>query len=137
MRKLYTFVALLVLSATAAFAQCPPANKCAFTVYMTDSYGDAWNGGSVVLQQKVAGTWTSMDTIAYTCPGGASFCSGQNGATPNANSTAVVMLCQNDSVRVQILAAGAYPDEMGLSVKNSAGNTSFRRTPSLENRLHG
>ena len=129
MRKLYTLVALLVLSATAAFAQCPPANKCAFTVYMTDFYGDAWNGGSVVLQQKVAGTWTSMDTIAYTCPGGAVNCTGQNGAVPNANSTAVVMLCQNDSVRVRILAAGAYPDEMGLYVKNVAGNTIFTQAP--------
>jgi hypothetical protein len=129
MRKLYTLVALLVLSATAAFAQCPPANKCAFTVYMTDFYGDAWNGGSVVLQQKVAGTWTSMDTIAYTCPGGAVNCTGQNGAVPNANSTAVVMLCQNDSVRVRILAPGAYPDEMGLYVKNVAGNTIFTQAP--------
>jgi hypothetical protein len=69
MRKLYTLMALLVLSATATFAQCPPANKCAFTVYMTDAWGDGWNGASVVLQQKVAGAWTSMDTITYVCGG--------------------------------------------------------------------
>ena len=84
MRKLYTLMALLVLSATATFAQCPPANKCAFTVYMTDAWGDGWNGASVVLQQKVAGAWTSMDTITYVCGG----FSGCTGTPPTAASTA-------------------------------------------------
>ena len=125
MRKLYTLMALLVLSATAAFAQCPPANKCAFTVYMTDAWGDGWNGASVVLQQKVAGTWTSMDTITYACP----LLAGCSGTPPTAASTAIVQLCQNDSVRVRILAAGTYPDEVGLYVTNSAGNTIFTQTP--------
>jgi len=76
----------------------PPA--CPFTIQLTDSYGDGWNGAKVDLID-------SDGNVLYTL--GTSFYSGSY-------YNESVMLCSGETYRIMVTATGSYKSEIGLNV---------------------
>jgi hypothetical protein len=96
----------LVVSTTV----CDPTDQCGYIVYMTDSYGDGWNGNSLNFVQS--------GTVVGT--------TGVNFATGSA-LTDTVMLCSQDSASV-LLNLGSWSSEIGLDVTNLNGDTLVSHT---------
>ncbi len=96
----------LVVSTTV----CDPTDQCGYIVYMTDSYGDGWNGNSLNFVQS--------GTVVGT--------TGINFATGSA-LTDTVMLCSQDSASVT-LNLGSWSAEIGLDVTNLNGDTLVSHT---------
>ena len=90
---------------------CPPADMCAFTVNMTDSYGDGWNGNIIAFVQngQVAGSVGSTFT---------------NGSA----ATEYISLCPDDTVTVQVGTLGSWTSEVGFTVVNPNGIVVFTHT---------
>ncbi len=89
---------------------CPPANLCAFTVNMTDSYGDGWNGNTVSFVQN----GYTVGTV------GAGF-------TTGSSYTESIMLCDGVPVTVQVGTLGSWTAEVGFAVVDPDGNTKLTR----------
>ena len=89
---------------------CPPANQCAFTVNMTDSYGDGWNGNTVSFVQN----GYTVGTVG-------------GGFTTGSSYTETVMLCDGVPVTVQVGTLGSWTDEVGFTVVNPDGITALTR----------
>ena len=89
---------------------CAAADQCGYIVYMTDSYGDGWNGNSLNFVQS--------GTVVGT--------TGVNFATGSA-LTDTVMLCSQDSASV-LLNLGSWSSEIGLDVTNLNGDTLVSHT---------
>ena len=89
---------------------CDPTDQCGYIVYMTDSYGDGWNGNSLNFVQS--------GTVVGT--------TGVNFATGSA-LTDTVMLCSQDSASV-LLNLGSWSSEIGLDVTNLNGDTLVSHT---------
>ncbi|MDA8565663.1 PKD domain-containing protein [Schleiferiaceae bacterium] len=89
----------------------PPA--CPFTIQLTDSYGDGWNGAKVDL----------IDTdgnVLYTL--GTSFYSGYS-------YNESVLLCSGETYRIVVTATGSYKSEIGLNVvENGTTIASYTNT---------
>ncbi len=96
----------LVVSTTV----CDPTDQCGYIVYMTDSFGDGWNGNSLNFVQS--------GTVVGT--------TGVNFATGSA-LTDTVMLCSQDSASVT-LNLGSWSSEIGLDVTNLNGDTLVSHT---------
>ena len=89
---------------------CPPANQCAFTVNMTDSYGDGWNGNTVSFVQN----GYTVGTVG-------------GGFTTGSSYTETVMLCDGVPVTVQVGTLGSWTAEVGFTVVNPDGITALTR----------
>ena len=76
----------------------PPA--CPFTIQLTDSYGDGWNGARVDVID-------SEGNILYTL--GASFYTGTS-------YDESVLLCSGETYSIVVSATGSYKSEIGLNV---------------------
>ena len=74
--------------------------SCMFTIQLTDSYGDGWNGALVDLLD-------SDGNVLYTM--GSSFYTGYT-------YTQSVMLCSGDTYSIVVTATGSYKSEIGLNV---------------------
>jgi len=89
---------------------CPPADMCAFTVNMTDSYGDGWNGNTVSFVQN----GYTVGTVG-------------GGFTTGSSYTETVMLCDGVPVTVQVGTLGSWTSEVGFTVVNPDGITALTR----------
>ena len=89
---------------------CPPANQCAFTVNMTDSFGDGWNGNTVSFVQN----GYTVGTVG-------------GGFTTGSSYTETVMLCDGVPVTVQVGTLGSWTAEVGFTVVNPDGITALTR----------
>lgn len=99
-------------------SSCPINLQCAFTLEMTDSYGDGWNGALVAIQQKAGnGSWTTVATA------GATFTTGTT------HPPITVNLCNGDSTRIIAVSPGSFSYEVGFVFKNANGVTLIQRLP--------
>ena len=89
---------------------CPLADMCAFTVNMTDAYGDGWNGNTVSFVQN----GYTVGTV------GAGF-------TTGASYTESIMLCGGVPVTVQVGTFGSWTSEVGFTVVDPDGVTRLTR----------
>ncbi|MDO7566136.1 MAG: hypothetical protein MUR14_01280, partial [Schleiferiaceae bacterium] len=92
-------------SASITPAQCAATSQCQYMVYMTDAYGDGWNGNSLVFSQG----GNPVGTM------GAGF-------TTGSAYTDSVMLCDVDSATVT-LNLGSWSNEIGFDVVGPYGDT--------------
>ncbi|MGK4566132.1 hypothetical protein [Flavobacterium sp. 3HN19-14] len=109
MKKLL-LLAIFSFFGLAAQAQCEAQFQCTYTFIMSDSYGDGWNGNTMVISQN----GNDIATI------GATFDDGNN-------STASVLLCTGVpfQIRWNLGEGNTYPDEVGLNVMNNFQQTVF------------
>ena len=89
---------------------CPPADMCAFTVNMTDAYGDGWNGNTVSFIQN----GYTVGTVG-------------GGFTTGSSYTESIMLCDGMPVTVQVGTLGSWTAEVGFTVVDPDGNTKLTR----------
>ena len=104
------------LNAQVTTSLCASFAQCSFTLNMTDSYGDGWNGALVGFQQKnAAGQWVTVGSL---------------GSTFTTGFTAVgyVNLCSGDSARVIGLAPGSWPTEVGFTFTDLNGTVLVTRS---------
>lgn len=89
----------------------PPA--CPFTIQLTDSYGDGWNGAKVDV--------VDLDgNVLYTL--GTSFYSGYS-------YNESILLCSGETYRIVVTATGSYKSEIGLNViENGTTIASYTNT---------
>ena len=84
------------------FTTCPILEQCGITLYMTDSYGDGWNGAAVRVVQS------GVIKGEFTCTASA--------------DTAHLPICHGSSIEI-VWIGGSYPSECGLSIEDDATNT--------------
>lgn len=90
---------------------CDPADQCNYYVYMTDSYGDGWNGNSINFHQS--GSNVGVAGVGFTT--GSAYVD-------------TVSLCTNDSATVD-LNIGTWTSEIGFDVVSSVtGDTLLTHT---------
>ena len=89
---------------------CPPADMCAFTVNMTDAYGDGWNGNTVSFIQN----GYTVGTVG-------------GGFTSGSSYTETIMLCDGVAVTAQVGTLGLWTGEVGFTVVDPDGNTKLTR----------
>ena len=85
---------------TFSTSACSAADMCEYTIVLTDSWGDGWNGGEVELSSNALGVLGTY---------GATFTSGDY-------DTISVMLCSGYPLALKVTDAGSYPSEMGIEV---------------------
>jgi hypothetical protein len=94
-------------------AICAAVEQCGFIVYMTDSYGDGWQG----------------NTLTFTQSGMVSVSNVGSGFALGASFTDTVMLCGMDSASVTLGNLGAWSDEVGFNVTDmNSGDTLLTHT---------
>ncbi len=94
-------------------AICAAVEQCGFIVYMTDSYGDGWQG----------------NTLTFTQSGLVSVSNVGSGFALGASFTDTVMLCGMDSASVTLGNLGAWSDEVGFNVTDmNSGDTLLTHT---------
>jgi hypothetical protein len=91
-------------------------SSCDYTFNLVDSYGDGWNGATM----QILNGATVVATI------GSSF-------TTGASATQTVSLQNGISYTLVWNAAGAYPEEVGVSVVDPSGATLFNMAPVFGN----
>jgi len=87
------------------------ANSCTYTINMTDSYGDGWNGAVIGIYQN----GTLISTFG-------------NGFTSGSSASATVTLCEGTAADVIAESAGLYPTEVGFTILDPSGNQVFSRS---------
>jgi len=94
---------------------CDAVDQCVFTVDLTDSYGDGWNGAVLGFRQGgiVVGTF------------GTGFTSGSTYGPEN------ITLCDAMSTEIMVVNAGSYPEECGFVVRDPLGNIIFTHPAGL------
>jgi PKD repeat protein len=89
----------------------PPA--CPFTIQLTDSYGDGWNGAKVDVIDVDGNVLYTLGTSFYT------------GYSYNES----VLLCSGETYRIVVTATGSYKSEIGLNViENGSTIASYTNT---------
>ena len=79
---------------------CSPSNMCTFTIELTDSWGDGWNGALVEVINAQGGVEYEL---------GANFLTGSS-------YTETISVCTGGSYTIVVSDAGFYPSEIGLNV---------------------
>lgn len=92
-------------------ALCSASNQCNFTIAMSDSYGDGWNGNVLALRQN-------GQVVA-------SF--GQQFTTGTSFTPFTVPLCDAFNTEVVVQTLGSYTSEVGLVITSNTGATVFSR----------
>ena len=93
-----------------AVAQCAPAQQCAYTFTMVDSFGDSWNGNTMNVIQN-------GETVAVlTGPTNA------EGTTP---VVATIPLCDGAPFELFWNAGGSWTSEVNISIVNPFGQTIY------------
>ncbi|MCQ2297389.1 MAG: fibronectin type III domain-containing protein [Bacteroidales bacterium] len=106
------YFALAILAVICVFgrsvqAQNSPADSCAITIVMHDSFGDGWNGNAVYVYEE--------QTLLGSCTLG-------NGRL----GTREFHVANGDSIKLAY-HAGQYPDECTIDVLNANGDTIISR----------
>ena len=91
----------------------PPA--CPFTIQLTDSYGDGWNGAKVDVIDSDGNVLYTLGTSFYT------------GYSYNES----VLLCSGETYQIVVIATGSYKSEIGLNViENGSTIATYTNTSS-------
>lgn len=90
---------------------CDLSEQCEYTFICTDSYGDGWNGGALVIEQNSI-TIATIEAIDH------------YGSGNSYTDTFHVMLCDNISTTFNWIE-GFYDDEVALTILDPAGNQLF------------
>ncbi|MFN4880214.1 MAG: beta strand repeat-containing protein, partial [Flavobacteriia bacterium] len=93
-----------------------PATSCTYTFNLFDSFGDGWNGATM----QVLNGATVVATIGGTF-------------TTGLTATQTVTLQSGTTYTLFWNAAGAYPEEVGVTVLNPAGATIYTMAPVFPN----
>lgn len=88
---------------------CAPSSACTYSVSMTDSNGDGWNGAVIDLVQ-------GGSVVASF---GSSFTTGSGPISVNVN------LCDGIFTEIIAASAGSYPTEVGFVITDPQGNLVF------------
>jgi len=88
---------------------CDVSEQCNYTIVMTDSYGDGWNGNTMTLSQN---------GIALATVGLAS------GAGPQ---SVTVPVCNDTPLQLYWNAGGSFPAEVGVSLQNGFSQTVYTK----------
>ena len=92
----------LTITGTVSPPPCNVSDQCGYTFYLTDSYGDGWNNGSLAVVQN--GVTVANITL-----------------TDGSSGTETVMLCDNQSTSL-VWIPGSYVGEVGFSLEDNSGN---------------
>lgn len=90
---------------------CDLSEQCEYTFICTDSYGDGWNGGALVIEQNSI-TIATIEAIDH------------HGSGNSYTDTFHVMLCDNISTTFNWIE-GFYDNEVALTILDPAGNQLF------------
>lgn len=90
---------------------CDLSEQCEYTFICTDSYGDGWNGGALVIEQNSI-TIATIEAIDH------------YGSGNSYTDTFHVMLCDNINTTFNWIE-GFYDDEVALTILDPAGNQLF------------
>lgn len=90
---------------------CDLSEQCEYTFICTDSYGDGWNGGTLVIEQNSI-TIATIEAIDH------------HGSGNSYTDTFHVMLCDNISTTFNWIE-GFYDNEVALTILDPAGNQLF------------
>lgn len=90
---------------------CDLSEQCEYTFICTDSYGDGWNGGALVIEQNSI-TIATIEAIDH------------YGFGNSYTDTFHVMLCDNISTTFNWIE-GSYDSEVALTILDPAGNQLF------------
>lgn len=90
---------------------CDLSEQCEYTFICTDSYGDGWNGGTLVIEQNSI-TIATIEAIDH------------YGSGNSYTDTFHVMLCDNISTTFNWIE-GFYDNEVALTILDPAGNQLF------------
>ena len=90
---------------------CDLSEQCEYTFICTDSYGDGWNGGALVIEQNSI-TIATIEAIDH------------YGLGNSYTDTFHVMLCDNISTTFNWIE-GSYDSEVALTILDPAGNQLF------------
>ena len=90
---------------------CDLSEQCEYTFICTDSYGDGWNGGALVIEQNSI-TIATIEAIDH------------HGLGNSYTDTFHVMLCDNISTTFNWIE-GSYDSEVALTILDPAGNQLF------------
>lgn len=90
---------------------CDLSEQCEYTFICTDSYGDGWNGGALVIEQNSI-TIATIEAIDH------------HGSGNSYTDTFHVMLCDNISTTFNWIE-GFYDSEVALTILDPAGNQLF------------
>lgn len=90
---------------------CDLSEQCEYTFICTDSYGDGWNGGALVIEQNSI-TIATIEAIDH------------YGLGNSYTDTFHVMLCDNISTTFNWIE-GFYDNEVALTILDPAGNQLF------------
>ncbi|MES2487528.1 MAG: choice-of-anchor L domain-containing protein [Bacteroidota bacterium] len=88
---------------------CEVAEQCTYTIVMTDSYGDGWNGNTMTLSQN--GINLATVTLA-------------SGSGPQ---SVTVPVCDDTPVQLYWNAGGSYATEVGVSLQNNFSQTFYTK----------
>lgn len=92
---------------------CSAASQCNYTITMTDSYGDGWNGNVIGFRQGGVVVATA----------GSSFTTGSGPVSLN------IPLCDLQSTEIFVSTLGSYSEEVGFTVTDPFGIDVFTRAP--------
>jgi len=94
---------------------CPSSDLCPYTIQMTDSYGDGWNGNTIAFYQN----GVNMGEV------GADYVN----QYWTFNWTDTIYLCDNLPVTVKPGVYGLWTEEIGFEILDPYGNTKGQRSP--------
>ena len=93
---------------------CVLSNMCTFSIELTDSYGDGWNGAEVQVINSSGG-------VEFTL--GAGF-------TTGTSYTETINVCTGQNFTIEVSDPGSYASEIGLNViSNGSTITSYSNSP--------
>ncbi|RYZ55024.1 MAG: hypothetical protein EOP49_03825, partial [Sphingobacteriales bacterium] len=93
---------------------CAPVNQCLYTFTMVDSFGDSWNGGTMIVVQN------GITVATLTGPTNA------QGTTP---VSVQIPLCHGIAFDLIWNTAGTFPNEMGITVTSFLGEVLYTKAP--------
>lgn len=98
----------------------PSDNQCAYSVELTDSYGDGWNGNVLGFRQggTIVGTFGQDFTNGFTY------------------GPVYVALNHNVSTEIVVVTIGDFTSEVGFVVKDPYGATVYARNPGINFTLY-
>jgi gliding motility-associated-like protein len=92
---------------------CEVDEQCTYTIVMTDSFGDGWNGNTMTLSQNGIALATVGSTFT----------------TGNGPVEVDVQVCDGLPVQLYWNAGGSWATEVGVSLQNEYGQTFFTKNP--------
>jgi gliding motility-associated-like protein len=88
---------------------CDVADQCTYTIVMTDSWGDGWNGNTMTLSQN----GINLATVGLT-----------SGTGPQ---SVTIPVCDDTPVQLYWNTGGSFANEVGVSVQNSFAQTIYTK----------